>query len=376
MRHWIGFFLCIMTLASCSHMSAYSDPSMTSLTSDVAEDVLQLNWKKQIRKTSFNENMLELATPTVFANRVYVGSPHGVLYALHAQTGAVVWKKQDIGIISAEILVSQGILFVATSDGYIMSLSLEDGTQNWSYKTTGIVSKSPVHKDGKLFFSTNKDYIYAIDAKQGTFLWHYKAQAQNKYTSYGNSGVVVQDDFLFAGLSDGTLVALRTQNGTSVWITSLKNNNKQFIDVDTPPLIIGDTIYTASITGGAYAIDKKTGAIRWQRQILAVSSVVFDGANLYWAATDAGIYATDKSGNTLWRQGTYRDGDIHELKIVGNNIVIALKKSGLFIANKNTGVIKQYFDPGVGIASSPAIVRDLLFFFSNSGTLYAFTLNL
>ena len=53
-------------------------------------------------------------------------------------------------------------------------------------------------------------------------------------------------------------------------------------------------------------------------------------------------------------------------------LLYALSDTGLFVADKRTGRLLQYFDPGNGISSPPVLAGQDLYVLSNGGVLYAF----
>ena len=61
--------------------------------------------------------------------------------------------------------------------------------------------------------------------------------------------------------------------------------------------------------------------------------------------------------------------------MAGDLLIYALTDAGLYIADKRTGSVLQYFDPGDGVSADPVVVDDRdLYVMSNRGVLYAFDL--
>jgi glucose dehydrogenase len=76
--------------------------------------------------------------------------------------------------------------------------------------------------------------------------------------------------------------------------------------VTSNPLVLGDTVYVEDMVSRVYAIDRETGAVRWQAGEIA-PSVGPNGVALGWGkvfanAGDSGITAFDaRDGRILWR---------------------------------------------------------------------------
>ena len=59
--------------------------------------------------------------------------------------------------------------------------------------------------------------------------------------------------------------------------------------------------------------------------------------------------------------------------ISGSYLIYGLSEDGMFIADKRTGRVYQFFNPGDGISSAPTLeaTGDRLYILSNRGILYA-----
>src|SRR5690606_23625604 len=108
------------------------------------------------------------------------------------------------------------------------------------------------------------DQVVALDAITGKFKWQYKGETPEEYTLRGHAGVAVSGDLAYTGFSNGTLVALRKDNGSVAWSSSLKADADRFVDVDATPLVFDGTVYASSSSGGVYALDKRTGLVKWR----------------------------------------------------------------------------------------------------------------
>jgi outer membrane protein assembly factor BamB len=122
-----------------------------------------------------------VASPAVDAgaDRVYVGSTNGRLYALSdLANGAEVWKYPDpvrtpgdptrIGDIrGAPAIASDGAIIFGADDGYLYALN-PSGTLRWKFPTAGsplgaIRSKPAIGANGIIYFGANDGKLYAVD---------------------------------------------------------------------------------------------------------------------------------------------------------------------------------------------------------------------
>lgn len=338
--------------AGCWHHPQDVDPVAAVRRGGLGLPVLTLQWKRTIVDHSHSYGAQEFSGPAVYHERLFVGSRGGVLYAIDRRRGTIVWKR-TIGAMSARPLVDHDRLYVGTDDGLMLCLDVLDGAQRWRYATRGAILRTAVLADDLVVFSNDTDQVYALDRDKGTFRWQYKADMPEEYTLRGYAGVTVVGKLVLTGFANGTVVALRLATGSVAWMTSIKGDAERFVDVDSEPTVVGDTVLVASATGGVHALDLATGLVRWRIDVQGAGSIVPDGDRLYFAAADEGLYATDLDGNIVWRQGTRGGGEPADPVVTGDYVVYALSRGGLFILDKRTGVVDEFFDPGEGVSARP-----------------------
>ena len=126
---------------------------------------------------------------------VYIGSG-GVAYALNASTGAKVWSyanasKQIFG--SSAPAVAHGVVYFEATNcfcssgqnnsSYLYALNADTGALLWAYPTSGFGYSSPAVANGVLYFTyegivqeplgNDNNELFAVNAATGTLLWSY-----------------------------------------------------------------------------------------------------------------------------------------------------------------------------------------------------------
>ena len=357
---------------------------------------LRVRWSLVTSDRSSESSPQEFGGVATWAENIFTGSAGGRFMSLRALDGRVRWSRR-LGSINARPTIAGDRLFVGTDDGELLAVSLDIGEVLWKYATRGAILRPPVvldvrKQDAKVadvvvVFSNEADQVIALDAVTGAFRWQYKAETPEEYTLRGHAGVAAAGDLVFTGFANGTLVALRAQNGSVAWLTTLTADAEKFVDVDATPVLDGSSLYVTSSSGGVWALDQTTGLVRWRTPLVASASARGDGGSgavgglavdaerVYVAAADLGIFALDHEGNVLWRHGTKGAGEPATPQLAGDLLIYALTDAGLYIADKRTGSVLQYFDPGDGVSADPVVVDDRdLYVMSNRGVLYAFDL--
>jgi outer membrane protein assembly factor BamB len=374
----------LLIAAGCSHPRWQGADAMHAGTVEPpGEDRLSLHWKFATADRLTEVDPQEFAGSAVYADTVFTGSASGWFFALRASNGAVRWRK-DLGAVMTAPIVVGGVLYVGTADGTLLALDSQTGAEKWRYQSRGPIEQPPVPTGDLIVFANEADQVVAVDAITGKYKWQYKGETPEEYTLRGHAGVAIDNDLIYTGFSNGTLVALRKDTGSVAWSTSLKGDADRFMDVDATPIIIEDRVYTSSSSGGVYALDKATGLIRWRVPFWDVAQpsstgnvggLATDGKTLYVSVADLGTYAIDLAGNVLWRVGA-KDGGEPAAPVVWNELLLySLAHEGVFVADRRTGETLQYFDPGDGVSSRPTVTGDgRMFVMSNRGILYAFDL--
>jgi outer membrane protein assembly factor BamB len=360
-----------VALAGCGHAERHR--AFATLEDDpAAQPVLSSRWKLVLANRAGDAVSQEFASAAAGrgGHRLFVGSHEGTFYALEASTGDILWDI-DIGSVSSRALVSEGRVYVGTDDGVLHCLDSLDGSELWRYESRAAILEPPVAAGDSVFFTNEADQAYAVDRKTGKFRWQYKSDAPEDFTLRGHAGIAVGDDVLFTGFSNGSIVALRIATGTVAWMTSLSAGKERARDVDSTPLLIGDAVIATSSGGGVYSLDSSTGRINWRLEVEGAGSVSTDGSRLFFVAAELGAYAIDLAGHILWRQGTKGGGEGAMPVVTGDYVMYSLSEAGLFIADKKTGAIRQYFDPGFGVSAPPTVIGDSLYVISNGTVLYA-----
>jgi outer membrane protein assembly factor BamB len=124
----------------------------------------------------------------------------------------------------------------------------------WHFDPGTSFRSSPVVADGVAYVEDTSGHLYAVDLRNGGLLWTW-----NLTTGASLNGAPAVDPALglvFVGASDGSLNAVATDTGASVWNDSVGGNL-------TAPSFVGGRVYVASSSGAVEAVQETTGALVW-----------------------------------------------------------------------------------------------------------------
>lgn len=209
-----------------------------------------------------------------------------------------VWKiqdKSDIG--SGAVMVKDKVVYANTS-GIVYALSASDGSVLWSYKTNGKIFSTPAISMGYVVIGSSDGYIYALDVERGNLKWKYKCDK----SVLGSPAIL--GGTVYIGASDNCFRALNLRTGALVW---QYDGIKGFVEsrpyADKEQVVIGDWANTL------YSFAPKSGKLQWtwtngKGRMFSPAAVFPVKANgkIFIVTPERVSYAIDaKSGKQLWR---------------------------------------------------------------------------
>lgn len=219
---------------------------------------------------------------------------HAWVYALAADSGQTLWAVETdtytltTPVIGEEQMVIAGSFLpeTAVSEGGGLRLHAFDrktGSPLWTTDTHDGLLKTLALDAQHVYYLAYRDMLYALDGHTGAVVWHYP-------TENWSPGFTLADGRLYLGSDNAVVHAVSGSEGTAVWrvpLTGIFNSPR------ARPAIAGDLLYFQSNDNRLYALERDSGAIRWQTDPQPRSRValtVGDGA-IYLTGQDGVVYA-------------------------------------------------------------------------------------
>src|SRR5262245_53238171 len=233
------------------------------------------------------------ATPTVHDGMVYTLGTKGHLVCLNGETGALVWKKDLVRDLNAEIprygasaapLVENDLLIVAAGakpNGTLVAFDRTTGEERWRALADRPAYSAPilVEAAGKrqVIFWTG-DNVNSLDPTTGQLLWQVPFKATFDPAQATATPVLHKDKLLcLAAWNRGSLMLqLDTENpGASVF---WKTRSQPTASISTPVFRDDKYIYTIIGDGALCCLDPATGNEIWNTR--AATSERFGTAHI------------------------------------------------------------------------------------------------
>jgi outer membrane protein assembly factor BamB len=183
----------------------------------------------------------------------------GFIAALDARTGRTLWKFRAGAIESAPLIVGH-VLYFGSWDRHVYALDLRRKRNRvlWSFETDDKVVAAPAYANGTLFAGTNGGRIYALNARTGRLLWRAESFSRFGRREYFYATPTVAYGRVFAANTDGTVYAYGAGTGHLLWAHQVGTY------VYSAPAVWRKTLFVGTWDGYFSALDVRTGDYRWR----------------------------------------------------------------------------------------------------------------
>jgi outer membrane protein assembly factor BamB len=213
------------------------------------------------------------------------------------------WTFQTDAPIWSPLTIFGGQLILGNDGGSLYSINIEENSISWIFKTDSRIRSKAVVWNHKVYFSSDDGFLYSLDFENGEMNWK---------TNIGNN------------------VSPRS-------VPALEGSTYDFLC--SSPVIDNGILYIGSIDSCLYAIDDKTGDIKWKYKSdnIVRSTPAVDSDNVYFGSWDNYMYAINKKDGSLnWKQNSY--WRIQSSPVIADDKIIFGSRSAQIIAlDKNTG---------------------------------------
>lgn len=151
--------------------------------------------------------------PIITHNKVFLASPDRYMTVLDEETGAVIWRHNDLeNRVRESIGVSEdgNTVYAKTMDGDILAIDATVNERKIKWISSGedmgyeLAPTPVVEKNGVVYAPTDKGLIYAYSATDGSFLWKYRIA-----TGLINMILPTDANELYVSSMDGVLMKLK-----------------------------------------------------------------------------------------------------------------------------------------------------------------------
>jgi outer membrane protein assembly factor BamB len=285
-------------------------------------------WRRDLGK-------LAASTPTYAEGRLYVtvlaggSQDEGRVAALSARSGRTIWSRDLPSRTESSPLVVRDRLYFGAENGTIYALRTQNGRIVWTYDAADAVKSALAYDNGRLYFGDYAGSVNAVRARDGELVWSRSNVSPENF--YGTPAVGFGRIFL--STTDGVVHALR-MNGNVDWRFTAGPQGYFYASpaLGKPPGG-GPTVYIGSHDRRFYALDARSGRVRWRKAAAGVISgtATIIGDHVYFSAIYArvtyGVRARDGKEVFRRRQGAFNPAiaDERRVYLIGYSTITALE---------------------------------------------------
>jgi len=336
------------------------------------------------------------AEPKVDGDKIYVSVHTGKMAAVKATDFSVIWEfpqnkdfacgggassQHDLRALYGAPVVDSGRVYFGAYDGKVYALNAEDGSCEWeSHKASdsgaqcqgrepgGPVIGGMVLVDGVLYFGSDDGQLYGIDAKSGAVL----------------SCVDVQGAVWSTPLLIGKTLYVATMSGVLWEVDSANAGDPQTRQVFkttaallSDPIAAGGKILVGGIGEKLYLVDPASGQVSWE----------FSGGNWFWGrpqvqggvvyATnlDGKAYAIDvATGKPVWQDNTFKAPEAIRAAplLAGGTLVVADRGGNIYSLDPSTGQVLKKSEAIIEkrVLANPVALDNAVLVVAQDGSLY------
>lgn len=246
-------------------------------------------------------------TPAAEEGAVYTANAAGELARLDAIKGQQVWRVNAGEKLSGGVGLGPNLVLVGTPRGSVLAYD-QNGKLLWKAKVSSEVISVPRYEAGVVVVRCGDSRIFGINAADGARKWIYE-RVTPALSLRSSAGIVVDGGAAYAGFAGGKMIALRVEDGKTIWEASVAQPKgateiERIADITSLPVVDGPLVYAVAYQGKVAAVDRATGRVAWARDISSYNGLNAEASRVYVTHTGGAVYSLDYStGKTFWRQG-------------------------------------------------------------------------
>ena len=353
-------------------------------------DTLKQAWQVTVGEGSSDYGEL-LAGPVVNDGVVYVKDSKSLVSAYRATDGEQIWQidvapdDNDNQAWGGGVSYDAGKLFVSTGYGQVVALNAADGKEAWR-TTLGVpLREAPTIADGHVLVVDVDNEIFALAESTGDKQWNYAGIPETAELA-GGSSPAVENGTAVVPFSSGELVALRMENGRTVWQDSLAATRRfdaisTLADIHGRPVIDRGRVIAVSHSGRVASIDLRTGERAWEQEVGGTYTPWVAGDFIYLLSTGGEVICLTRADGRVrwltqldqWEDMEDKSGPIHWAGpvLAGDRLILIGSQGQAWSLSPYTGKALGRIDLPEGSFLAPVVADSTLYLMTNDGQLTA-----
>ncbi len=295
----------------------------------------KLNWK--INDYSKNEKKIgPLISMIENKGQLYISDDLSKFYKIDIDERKIIWSKKNELPFNSKIKFHNDKIYVVDTNNNLNCFSANDGKFLWKHQTEkSFINSSKklsiLVKDQLVIFSNSLGDITALNVNNGSLVWQKFTQNSKIYEdimTLKTSNLIEDDGSIYFSNNKNQFYSIDLDTGITNWIQNINSNIK--------PAVIGKFIFTISLDGYFFIIEKNSGNIlritnifdQFKKDIsenIQPTGFIFNHQNLFVSSSNGKLITVN-----------IKNGKVKNILKIGNNII-----SRPFVKNEKMYLIKN-----------------------------------
>ncbi|MBC6403516.1 MAG: PQQ-binding-like beta-propeller repeat protein [Hyphomonadaceae bacterium] len=293
---------------------------------------------------------------------------------------------RDKESVGGGLAAVDGIVFATSGLGVIRALDADTGGMIWSRRLNTPMHSAPKVAGGRLFVVSDDNELFAVNAETGEVLWTYRGIVESARMLTTPSPAIV-DDVVVAPFASGEIVAFQVQNGNVLWQDSLSAAGRltplaTLNDISGGPAIADGYVIATAQSGIINAFDLRTGQRIWTQPAGSLGFPWVVGDFVYTVTTNGEVICLSKvTGGVIWirelrafKKEKKRKGRISWAGpvLAGDRLVLFSSRGGAVEVSPYDGSILREFDVDGEVYVPPVIANETIYVYNDDAKITAY----
>ncbi|MFC1760651.1 PQQ-binding-like beta-propeller repeat protein [Planctomycetota bacterium] len=307
-----------------------------------------------------------------------------------AYTGEQRWQYKTDGHFTGEPAIQGERVYVTLESGRTLCLGVDSNEPIWQRDLSGELRGGVSVGAHCLYVGTTDGCLFALNPNNGKQRWSFRADEQEKRALQFFSGVAEAGQRVYVGAASGYVYCLNRKDGGVIWKYAVSDW------VRSRPLLLGDTLYVATLDSKLYALQDEGGTCRqrWCQTLGQhgfTADLVGNTHGLLASGRDLILYSIDpQSGRLQWRHGIldgafvkgefvaadWTGGLMASPAVVDGKVYIGGPDGFVNAVDVTTGKELWRFETGGAVSIAPRVAEGKVFFGHLGGTSEHYTLDI
>ena len=375
----IAFIAVGILLQGCSWIQSWGDDEPNQ-PAPLVEFKTSLNVKK-IWSVNVGDGMgkqgISMA-PRYSSGALFAADHKGKLVAVDAETGRKNWELKTEQPFSGGPGLDNEQIYMGTIDGRVIAYDRNSGTELWNAQVSSEVLTPPASADGIVVVRCIDGRVFGLDVINGRRIWIYDHSVP-LLTLRGNADLLVRAGVVFVGYDDGSVVALKLEDGALIWNQTIvspegRTELDRLADVGTQMVIVASDLIVSSYKKRVVSLAADSGRLLWFKEISSATGVQVDRTNLAISEANGDFWMLDRrNGATMWKLDQMSNRGLTRPAFYGNYVVVGDQEGYLHWIDTDIGSFVARERAGKkGFATAPITVGTTLYVLTHGGELIAY----